>query len=100
MPRVVDKFIPTYDLEEFKASDFLITETARRNASGLGFEDSGIRQVVSTMKNEHFYKSMTSYQNHKIWQDVYHVPYDDMILYIKFTENVISEFIVLSFKEK
>ena len=40
------------------------------------------------------------YENHKIWQDVYHVPYGDYILYIKFTQNVISEFTLLSFKEK
>ena len=100
MPRVMDKFTPTYDLEEFKSSDFLITETARRNASRLGFEDSGIRQVVSTMQPEHFYKSMTSYANQNVWQDVYHVPYGDMTLYIKFTEDVISEFLLLSFKEK
>ena len=100
MPKVTDKFRPTYDLRKFKSSEFLVTETARRNASSLGFEDSDIRQVVSTMQPEHFYKSMTSYANHQIWQDVYHVPYGDMILYIKFTEDVISEFILLSFKEK
>ena len=52
------------------------------------------------MERKHFYKSMTSYSNHKIWQDVYHVPYDDMILYVKFTQNTISEFTLLSFKEK
>lgn len=96
----MDKFKPTYDLEKFKSSAFSITLTARQNALSLGFREEGIRQVISTMQPEHFYKSMTSYQNHKVWQDVYHVPYDDMILYIKFTENVISEFIVLSFKEK
>lgn len=52
------------------------------------------------MELKHFYKSMTSYADHRIWQDVYHVPYDDMILYVKFTQNVLSEFTLLSFKEK
>ena len=96
----MDKFNPTYDLEKFKASDFKTTQTARDNALELGFDIIGIHQVVSTIKPEHFYKSMTSYANHKIWQDVYHVPYENLILYIKFTEDVISEFLLLSFKEK
>ena len=100
MPRVIDKLNPTYDLEKFKKSNFAITLTARQNALSLGFREEGVQQVISTMKPEHFYKSMTSYQNHKVWQDVYHVPYGDMILYIKFTEDIISEFLLLSFKEK
>ena len=94
------KFKPHYDLEKFKASNFSVTKTVEKTALDLGFKIDGIRQVVSTMQPEHFYKSMTSYINNKIWQDVYHVPYDDMIIYIKFQENVISEFILLSFKEK
>ena len=96
----MEKFSPTYNLEEFKKSDFEITKTATKTAAPLGFDDNGIRKVVSTMKSEHFYKSMTSYANHKIWQDVYHVPCGNLILYVKFTQNVISEFTLLSFKEK
>ena len=100
MPKVIDKFRPTYDLEKFKSSNFRMTATATDNALDIGFDIVDVYRVVSTMQPEHFYKSMTSYQNHKIWQDVYHVPYDDMLLYIKFTEDVISEFLLLSFKEK
>lgn len=97
---LLEKFTPTYDLEEFKRSDFKITFTAKKSAADLGFDLTDIDEVVSTMKNENFYKSMTSYANHKIWQDVYHVPYEDLILYIKFTKNTISEFTLLSFKGK
>jgi len=96
----MEKFNPSYNLSEFKQSDFRITRTAQRNAEDLGFELKNIREVISTMELKHFYKSMTSYANHKIWQDVYHVPYENMILYVKFTQNVISEFMLLSFKEK
>lgn len=96
----MEKFIPTYDLEEFKKSDFEVTKTADKTARNLGFNRNRMNKVVSTMKREHFYKSMTSYANHKIWQDVYFVPYEDLTLYIKFTQNVISEFTLLSFKEK
>ncbi|MBE8950096.1 MAG: type II toxin-antitoxin system MqsR family toxin [Quinella sp. 3Q1] len=96
----MEKFNPSYNLSEFKQSDFRITRTAQKNAEDLGFELENIREVVSIMELKHFYKSMTSYANHKIWQDVYHVPYENMIIYVKFTQNVISEFILLSFKEK
>ena len=96
----MEKFTPTYNLEEFKKSDFEITITARKSAVDLGFNEKDVHEIISTMKSEHFYKSMTSYVNHKIWQDVYHVPYEDLTLYIKFTQNVISEFTLLSFKEK
>lgn len=96
----MEKFVPAYNLEEFKSSDFRITTTAINSAANLGFDKKGIHEVVSTMKREQFYKSMTSYANHKIWQDVYHVPCGNLVLYIKFTKNVISKFTLLSFKEK
>lgn len=96
----MEKFTPTYNLEEFKNSHFEITKTVTKTATDLGFDENGIRKVVSTMEREQFYKSMTSYANHKIWQDVYHVPCGNLILYVKFTQNVISEFTLLSFKEK
>ena len=96
----MEKFSPHYSLSEFKQSDFRITRTAQENAEDLGFELADIRAVVSSMELKHFYKSMTSYADHRIWQDVYHVPCKNMILYVKFTQNVISEFTLLSFKEK
>ena len=97
---ILDKLTPSYNLEEFKNSNFYITGSAFAGAAQLGFDRIGIKEVVSTIKKEHFYKSMTSIKNHRIWQDVYHVPYDDFVIYIKFTSEVISEFTLLSFKEK
>ena len=96
----MEKFNPTYSLTEFKNSDYRITITAKKNAIALGFDIDDVKKIISTMELKHFYKSMTSYANHKIWQDVYHVPCGNMILYIKFTQNIISEFTLLSFKEK
>ena len=96
----MEKFVPTYNLDEFKNSDFKVTVTADKTARELGFNRNEIKKVISSMERKHFYKSMTSYANHKIWQDVYHVPYGNMILYVKFTQNTISEFTLLSFKEK
>ena len=47
-----------------------------------------------------FYKSMTSLADHRVWQDVYHIPARGFMLYVKFQGDVITEFKVVSFKEK
>ena len=52
------------------------------------------------MQRSHFYKSMTAYADHRVWQDVYHVPSPDGVLYVKFTADLVTEFLLLSFKEK
>jgi len=96
MPNVVDKFTPSYDLAAFKKSKIEIRIAAMRGAANLGFSRSDIHAVIKTMTK----KSMTSYQDHHIWQDVYHVPYKGLILYIKFTKGTITDFSLLSFKEK
>jgi len=96
----MEKRKPTYDLASFQQSDFAITKVATQTAAQLGLDDAGIRQVVSTMTPTMFYKSMTSYANSRIWQDVYHVPWNGDMLYVKFTEGIISEFLLLSFKQK
>ena len=36
----------------------------------------------------------------RLWQDVYHVPSQTGVLYVKFTADVVAEFLLLSFKEK
>ena len=43
---------------------------------------------------------MTAYANQREWQDVYHVPSAVGVLYIKFTADALTEFLLLSFKEK
>lgn len=43
---------------------------------------------------------MTSFADHRVWQDVYHVPSEQGALYVKFTADAVTEFLLLSFKEK
>jgi motility quorum-sensing regulator/GCU-specific mRNA interferase toxin len=102
---MTEKRKPTYDLEAFKlavanVTGLNATTTALKGAAALGFGRDGIVATVQTMKRAHFYKSMTSYQDHNIWQDVYHVPSEVGELYIKFTADTLTEFLLLSFKEK
>jgi motility quorum-sensing regulator/GCU-specific mRNA interferase toxin len=102
---MTEKRKPTYDLTAFKAAcvdaDKLnVTGVAVRSAAALGFGREDIAAAIQTMQREHFYKSMTSYADHRIWQDVYHVPSPVGTLYIKFTADAVTEFLLLSFKEK
>jgi motility quorum-sensing regulator / GCU-specific mRNA interferase toxin len=56
--------------------------------------------MIQTMQRGQFYKSMTAYHHHRIWQDVYHVPSPAGTLYVKFTPDAVTEFVLLSFKGK
>jgi motility quorum-sensing regulator/GCU-specific mRNA interferase toxin len=51
------------------------------------------------MTREQFFKSMTSAWNSAVWQDVYHVAYEGLLLYVKFTTDA-EGYLVISFKEK
>ena len=100
-----EKLKPTYDLEAFKAAfatvDGLnVTGVALRNAAGLGFGRAEIVATIQTMQRRQFYKSMTAYADHRVWQDVYHAPSDVGVLYVKFTADLVTEFLLLSFKER
>lgn len=101
----MEKKRPTYDLQAFRewcrlSRRIEMTLGARRDALALGFNLEGVQEVISSMEVGQFYKSMTSYQDHTVWQDVYHVPWGDLVLYIKFTADRVTEFRVLSFKER
>lgn len=45
-------------------------------------------------------KPMTSYADHRLWQDVYHVPSEVGLLYITFQADLVTEYRLLSFKAK
>ena len=47
-----------------------------------------------------FVKSMTTFADHRVWRDVYHVPPRGLTLYVKFQADVITAFTLKSFKEK
>jgi motility quorum-sensing regulator/GCU-specific mRNA interferase toxin len=102
---MTEKSKPTYNLPAFRAAfddvDKLnVTGTAVRSAAALGFGRAEIVATIQTMQRTHFYKSMTSYGDHRIWQDVYHVPSEAGTLYVKFTASAVTEFLLLSFKGK
>ena len=102
---VTEKRKPTYDLDAIKSTfnsskKLNATGSAIRGAATLGFGSNDIVQIIQSISRNDFRKSMTSYTDHKVWQDVYNVPSDAGELYIKFTFDVVAEFLLLSFKEK
>ena len=103
----MEKRRPTYDLAAVKAvlgavETLAITTSAFRDAVGLGFDRAGIAEVVQSMDRKMFFKSMTmtTIRDHRVWQDVYHVPARGLVLYVKFQADVVTEFTMMSFKEK
>lgn len=102
----MEKRSPTYDLDAIKEciitpDQLEITKTAFSTAQELGFQRRDIVDTIQTINRTHFIKSMTSHNNHRLWQDVYYVPHSDIgMLYIKFTAGVVTSFMVLSFKAK
>jgi motility quorum-sensing regulator/GCU-specific mRNA interferase toxin len=75
-------------------------QKALRGAAALGFGRAEIVATLQTMRRPHFHKSMTALGNHRAWQDVYHVPSSAGLLYVKFTADAVTQFLLMSFKEK
>lgn len=101
----MEKRRPTYDLEAFKAAlgtpeRLAMTTSALQDATMLGFDRRAVVEVLLSMDRSMFFKSMTTFADHRIWQDVYHVPAHDLLLYVKFQADVVTEFRVMSFKER
>lgn len=74
------------------------TATAYAGARKLGIYDlAGMCDLVLSLTAADFYKSMTTYHDHTLWQDVYrpHTPMGDV--YLKLT--VVDDVLIVSFKE-
>lgn len=101
----MEKRRPTYDLEAIKLTcgtikTLALTTSALRDAVALGFDRSAVAETIVGIDRTMFFKSMTTFADHRVWQDVYHVPARGLTLYVKFQADVITEFTVMSFKEK
>jgi motility quorum-sensing regulator/GCU-specific mRNA interferase toxin len=96
---------PTYDLDAIK-DDVRVCRCAcyhdvcfaKRHQPWL--RSCRVVEVIGGMTRKMFVKSMTTFADHRVWQDVYHVPARDLILYVKFQADVVTEFMIMSFKEK
>lgn len=101
----MEKRKPTYRLsaiqDAFDRPDRLMaTTTALKGAAALGMGRQEIVNVIQGLRPGDFYKSMTSHHDRTVWQDVYHGRSPAGLVYVKFTAGVVTQFLLLSFKEK
>jgi len=73
------------------------TFTALAGGAALGLDFEGMVSVVKALTPRDFHKSMTTYADHRIWQDVYRPMTEVGTVYLKLT--VIDDVLIVSFKE-
>ena len=62
------------------AETLVITRSAFPDALSLGFNRWEISAVIQGIQRPMYNKSMTTFADHRTWQDVYHVPVDGLVL--------------------
>ncbi len=100
----MEKRKPHYDLEAVQSAVRLrgadaFTATALIGTQAMGLEVGQAIEIVCSMSRKDFYKSMTTYASHQVWQDVYHPKTPVGVAYVKVTLRKDGS-IVIQFKEK
>jgi motility quorum-sensing regulator/GCU-specific mRNA interferase toxin len=97
----MEQQIPRHDLANVKrlisAGNVIVTGTALSGARALGLGYADILKAALALERGDFYKSMTAYRNHHLWQDVYHPITAVGSVYLKLT--IEDQAVILSFKE-
>ncbi|MGY2289403.1 type II toxin-antitoxin system MqsR family toxin [Pseudomonas sp. SDO528_S397] len=99
----MEKYTPHYDLAVIKADVRRLgarafTRTAKTTGRGLNLDISEMQAIVFDLQNSLFYKSMTSYADHRTWHDVYPTHSHGLEIYLKVTYCSGSHPPVISFK--
>ena len=100
----MEKPSPHYDLRVVQAQvarlgSAAFTKTALDGGRDMGLTSGEMLAVIAAMTHRNFHKSMTTYADHRVWQDVYYAPAPfDKEAYIKITMRDAAP--VIQFKEK
>ncbi|MCZ7558977.1 MAG: type II toxin-antitoxin system MqsR family toxin [Burkholderiaceae bacterium] len=100
----MEKARPHYRLEEMKADIARLgaaafTRTAIDGGRAMGLTPAEMLQVIAGLSGRNLYKSMTTYADPRIWQDVYHAATaSGRVAYIKLTQ--VNDGPVVQFKER
>lgn len=73
------------------------TVSAFAGGAALGLDFDGIVDIVQKLRPSDFHKSMTSYHDHRIWQDVYKPTTSVGEIYLKLV--VMDDVLIVSCKE-
>ena len=79
------------------AGKLVLTFAAQSGGVALGFDYDGIKDLVLALTMRDFYKSMTTHQDYRRWQDVYRPTTAAGLIYLKLM--VAEDVVVVSFKE-
>ena len=101
----MEKNTPHYDLAVVKAQVVKLgveafTTSALQTGRDMGLTCQRMQKVIYALEKRMLYKSMTTYADHRTWQDVYHATFRDLEIYIKVTYRPGGGPPIVSFKEK
>ncbi|GGB66511.1 type II toxin-antitoxin system MqsR family toxin [Glycocaulis alkaliphilus] len=99
----MDKRKPSYDLEAIRSAagtHMTFTSTAVAGAAMMGMTRADMVSVIRSLTRDEFFKSVTTFHDHRVWMDVYHTRADGYDIYIKFVQDTVTEFTCTSFKER
>lgn len=73
----MEKRTPHYDLARVQTDVVRLgaaafTKTAFDGGRAMGLTSTEMLAVIAALTRRDFYKSMTTYADHRVWQDVYH----------------------------
>ena len=72
---------------------------SRQGADALQMDDERVVGVIQKLAATDFDKSMTSYADNRLWQDVYRPKVGKKEIYVKFTLDGKNALFLISFKE-
>jgi motility quorum-sensing regulator/GCU-specific mRNA interferase toxin len=101
----MEKNTPHYDLAVIKAEVVRLgkkafTQRAKESGRDLGLNLPQMIEAICALERRMLFKSMTTYVDHRVWQDVYHTTFCGMEIYIKVSYRPGGGHPVVSFKEK
>ncbi|WP_457968119.1 type II toxin-antitoxin system MqsR family toxin [Pseudomonas sp. R4-84] len=101
----MEKSTPHYDLavvkvETRRLGSKAFTLSAREGGRRMSLSLPQMLRIVKLLAYRMLHKSMTTYADHRIWQDVYHTSFQDREIYIKVSYRPGGGHPVISFKEK
>ena len=100
----MEKRTPHYDLKAVQADVARLgaaafTKTALDGGRAMGLTSGEMLSVIAALTRRDFYKSMTTYADSHVWQDVYHAMTPvKKVAYIKITRRDLAP--IIQFKEK
>ena len=97
----MEKRVPHYSLTEIQGivagrGAKAFTKSALDGGRSMGLTVTEMVAVIAELGRRDFHKSMTTYADHTVWQDVYHATTEYGPAYVKFTFR--EDRVVISFK--